>query len=157
MEVTQGSLQRMLPPHFDIPVGAQEEHAVAARLPGQVLHELETGFVRPVQVIEEQDNGSGDCHRLDKAAHRPEQPLLDVLTTHVAHSIGLWTTRKEPLKVRPPLRYLSTNAQRCSAMYCAQCLQEGVVRDGLLHVVAAAAGDKKSKRAGRDSHLLCEP
>ena len=56
--------QGMSAPDFHVAVGANEQYAIGACMPGEVLQEIEARFIRPVQIVyEEGCNAVSDGNR----------------------------------------------------------------------------------------------
>ena len=67
--------QGMSAPDFHVAVGANEQYAIGACMPGEVLQEIEARFIRPVQIVYEEGDGAGGGDLPDETVHRPQELL----------------------------------------------------------------------------------
>ena len=72
---------------LEIAIGRHEQDAPLAGMARQVLQQVETGAVRPVQIVQQQGEGRLVGQRAQEAGHLPEEPLLGGAVVDLR---GLW-------------------------------------------------------------------
>src|SRR5947209_1567315 len=150
----------MLALRLDLARRPYEQDAPLAGMPRQVLQEIQAGAIRPVEVIEQEDDRRLFGERLEEPDHLPEEPLLGAAIIQLKwrlaalevarRAIGQETSHLGPLLCQTRLPSV------CAGLGQNKRLQEGVPGDGLLWLIAAPGDDAEALRARLERDLLRE-
>ena len=99
----------MLTSQLDITVGAEDEDGGVTCVSRQMEKQLQTGRVRPVQIVEQQGDRPRLGNRLQKARDCPEHTLLIVLRPDRQDYEGTSVTVTVARKLRVPRMLLVVN------------------------------------------------
>ena len=123
----------------------------------EVLQQLETGAVGPVQVIKEQRDGHLRRDGLQETRDRAEESLLLFLAVGSRRRDLEASVGKKATDVWPANRHRIVNGGRAAIVRGRQRVEKRIEGNRLMQLITATRGDQKPSVSGTEHHLLGQP